>query len=397
MVVNNASFVPNLYPDLVELDSLQLRVIVDNEVDHMSVGPAYKSGQAQELYKDKRNRDEVKSKPGAGCGSCGCDGNDHNHNTPTDTVAFDFEDLVVAGHGLSMLCIGIKDGKEHRVLFDTGPTPSLYRANARRLEIDHAKIEAVVLSHWHIDHSGGMLDAVKSCTEARRGQPIDPVIVDLHPDRPDERGACLKRPTPDDDRYEYVAWGSDPTLEALEKEGAKIALSDKAHTLCEGYFGVSGEIPRRTSYETGIPNHCRWFAKEGHWKDEQEIMDERYLVARVKDRGLVVLSGCSHAGIVNVCQDVHLAFDAQNSSSSSSNIKPNHIALVAGGFHLAGGHFEARIPHTVRDLKEVAPELLAPGHCSGWKARAACDEAMPGRVVSLGAGSVYTIAPYPKA
>ncbi|KAG0267777.1 hypothetical protein DFQ27_008274 [Actinomortierella ambigua] len=392
------AFEPNEYPDLIELDSLQLRVIVDNEIDHMSAGPAYKSGQAQELYRDPRNRDPVKSKPGSG--SCGCGDHDHgSDDTRVDTVAFDFEDLVVAGHGLSMLCIGVKDGKEHRVLFDTGPTPSLYRANARRLEVDHAKIEAIVLSHWHIDHSGGMLEAVKSCTEARRHQPIDPVVVDLHPDRPDQRGACLKRPTPEDDRYEYVAWGADPTLHALEKEGAKIALNDKAHTLCEGYFGVSGEIPRRTSYETGLPSHSRWFAAEGCWKDEQEIMDERYLVARVKDRGLVVLSGCSHAGIVNVCQDVHNAFKtpaSSSSSSSSSEIKSNHIALVAGGFHLAGGHFEARIPDTVRDLQEIGPELLAPGHCSGWKARAACDDAMPGRVVSLGGGSVYTIAPFPK-
>ncbi|KAG0223120.1 hypothetical protein BGW42_006095 [Actinomortierella wolfii] len=395
MPPNNPEFVPNKYPDLVELDSLQLRIIVDNEVDNMSSGPAYKSNQARELQRNKLNIDATKSKPGVGSGCCGCldHGDGHSHeNTPVSSVAFDFEDLVVAGHGLSVQCIGVKDGKEHRILFDTGPTPSLYRANARRLKIDHAKIEAIVLSHWHIDHSGGMLEAVKSCTEARHNLAIDPVIVDLHPDRPDSRGACLKRPTPEDDRYEYVAWAADPSLEELKKAGAKVALSDKSHTICEGFFGVSGEIPRRTHYETGFPNHSRWYEDKGCWKEEQEIMDERYVVARVKDRGLVVLSGCSHAGIVNVCQDVQLAFaPSAHSSSSSSTVKENHIALVAGGFHLAGPAFENRIPETVRDLQEIAPELLAPGHCSGWKARYACDAAMPGRVVSLGVGSVYNI------
>lgn len=112
-------------------------------------------------------------------------------------------------------------------------------------------------------------------------------------------------------------------------------MNAKPHTICENYFGVSGTIPRRTSYETGIPNHVRWSDASKSWSSEPEIMDERYLVARVCGKGLVVLTGCSHAGVINVCQDVQRAFGPDNGGDK--------IFFVAGGFHLAGASMETRI------------------------------------------------------
>lgn len=207
----------------------------------------------------------------------------------------------------------------------------------------------------------------------------------------------------------------------------KVSKNAEAHTICDSFFGVSGTIPRKTTYETGIPNHVRWSESTKTWSAEQEIMDERYLVARVRSKGLVVLTGCSHAGVINVCQDVKRAFGAGNKND-------DHIFFVVGGFHLAGGSMETRIQgksqftrffvmtalvylslslelqylihthaflsitsarmlniETVKDMKEINPAYMAPGHCSGWRAKSALENAMTGQVVSLGVGSDFFI------
>ncbi|KAG0228166.1 hypothetical protein BGX31_006703 [Mortierella sp. GBA43] len=372
----------NSFPGLVELDALHLTVIVDNEVDIMSSAPIEigQSTQAGKLYKDKRNIDLDKSTQPEG------QPHPHAHGEQTGcptvrTVAFDFNDLCCGAHGLSILVTGVKDGVEHRVLFDTGPQPSIFLENARRLEIEFGKIEVIVLSHWHIDHSGGMLAAVDKIRDARSKQGLAPVLVDLHPDRPDQRGACLTKPSPgSEDPIEYVAWGKDPSFKDLESTGGKVWLNDKAHTVCDGFFGVSGLIPRQTSYETGIPSHVRWSEDTKSWRSEPEIMDERYLVARVKSKGVVVLTGCSHAGVINVCKDVKRALLDGNAAAGEPG-----LFFVVGGFHLSGASVETRI-------QEINPSFMAPGHCSGWRSKLALEKAMPGRVISLGVGNEFLIS-----
>ncbi|KAF9087584.1 hypothetical protein BGX29_000754 [Mortierella sp. GBA35] len=389
----------NLFPDLVELDALRLTVIVDNEVDFMTSVPKELglTTQAQYLFKDRRNLDKDRTTTPTDhahshshSDATQTGGDEDESNRGMTTVDFDFNSVCCGAHGLSILLTGIKDGVEHRVLFDTGPHSAIFLENAKRLEIEFEKIEVIVLSHWHVDHSGGMLAAVERAQQARQQQSsgVSPVVLDLHPDRPDERGTCLTRPSPEGaplKPMEYVAWGKDPSLQALESAGGKVTLSAKAHTICENFFGISGEIPRRTTYETGIPNHVRWSEKSHSWSSEPEIMDERYLVARIRSKGLVVLTGCSHAGVINVCQDVQHAF------SGSNGTKGEDIFFVVGGFHLAGGSMETRIEETVRDMKEINPAFMAPGHCSGWRAKSALEAAMTGKVVSLGVGSDFFI------
>ncbi|KAG0278106.1 hypothetical protein BGZ96_002546 [Linnemannia gamsii] len=395
----------NKFPGLVELDVLRLTVIVDNEVDNMSSVPKELglTTQQQSLFKDHRRLDKDRSTvtvpPTSG-------GHTHAHTHATEdgkddaskrgmtTVNYDFSDVCCGAHGLSVLLTGVKDGKEHKVLFDTGPHSAIFLENAKRLEIEFEKIDVIVLSHWHIDHSGGMLAAVERCQHARRQQQqqsASSVVVDLHPDRPDERGACLTKPSPPGstaplEPIEYVAWGKEPSFPALESAGGQVSLNAKAHTICENYFGVSGTIPRRTTYETGIPNHVRWSDASKSWSSEPEIMDERYLVARVRGKGLVVLTGCSHAGVINVCQDVQRAFGPAEDNGGDK------IFFVAGGFHLAGSSMETRIQETVKDMKVINPAFMAPGHCSGWRAKSALENAMIGQVVSLGVGSDFCIA-----
>ncbi|KAI1292710.1 hypothetical protein EDD11_008600 [Mortierella claussenii] len=361
----------NTFPDLVELDALRLTVIVDNELDFMSSVPKELglTTQAHKLFTDKHNIDKDKSTTGKD--------EDHSQGA-VRTIAFDFNDVCCGAHGLSILLTGIKGNVEHRVLFDTGPHSAIFLENAKRLDIEFENIEVVVLSHWHIDHSGGMLAAVEKIHEAK----------EKHRQHGHSTGtgdaAVSSKPS------QYVAWGADPSVEGLEKAGGQVRLNGKAHTICDGFFGISGEIPRRTTYETGIPNHVRWSEADKAWQSEPEIMDERYLVALVKDKGVVVLTGCSHAGVINVCQDVKRAFGSNNDNDNITATN-KEIFFIIGGFHLAGNTVEARIEETVSDMLVLNPSYMAPGHCSGWRAKAALEKAMPGKVVTLGVGSDFYI------
>jgi 7,8-dihydropterin-6-yl-methyl-4-(beta-D-ribofuranosyl)aminobenzene 5'-phosphate synthase len=125
-----------------------------------------------------------------------------------------------------------------------------------------------------------------------------------------------------------------------------------------GLFLSSGDIPRGTAYETGLAGHYTW--KAGQAVADPEIHDERFLAAGVRGRGTTVFSACSHAGIVNVALE------------ALRLLPEGHIDLLLGGYHLAGPPVEGRIGATVEDLvNRVAPRVVSPGHCTGWRAASA--------------------------
>ena len=121
---------------------------------------------------------------------------------------------------------------------------------------------------------------------------------------------------------------------------------------------LSGDIPRRTSYETGLAGHHSWHGD--HVTLDTGIHDERFLAADVRGRGTTVLTACSHAGVINV-------------GLEARRLRPDQpVDLLLGGYHLAGTTVEDRIEPTVADLTDrVAPRIVAPGHCTGWRAAAA--------------------------
>jgi 7,8-dihydropterin-6-yl-methyl-4-(beta-D-ribofuranosyl)aminobenzene 5'-phosphate synthase len=338
---------------LVELDELRILIVVDNETDTLS---SVDEGvpQVPEAAHLLPRLPSIRDFEGHAC-------------KPV------FEHLCWGCHGFSALATGRRGHEEHSVLFDVGPYPDVWLANAKRLGIDLAKIEAIFLSHWHADHSAGIPRVTEAIATARRGENLsEPLVVDLHPDRPDRRGVLL--PT-----GPMALLQEEPTFEAIQAAGGRIETHDEAHVLCGGYFFGSGEIERSTSYETGLVGHHTF--REGGIVPDPLILDERYLAARVRARGVSVFSACSHAGVVNACLDAQRAFDGVE------------IDAVLGGYHLAGKAMEARIPETVRDLEmRIRPRLVAPGHCTGWRAKAAlCDVFAPGRYAPSVVGSLYVL------
>jgi 7,8-dihydropterin-6-yl-methyl-4-(beta-D-ribofuranosyl)aminobenzene 5'-phosphate synthase len=141
---------------------------------------------------------------------------------------------------------------------------------------------------------------------------------------------------------------------ALEGAGFEIVEDRRPSFLLDGSVLITGEVDRTTVFETGFRGHEVWRGRS--WQPDPLILDDQALVLRVGDRGLAVLSGCGHAGIVNIVRQ------AQRLTGERK------LAAVIGGFHLSGPMFESMIAPTVDAFGELSPSLLMPAHCTGWKA-----------------------------
>ncbi|HYE92866.1 MAG TPA: MBL fold metallo-hydrolase [Terriglobales bacterium] len=274
------------------------------------------------------------------------------------------ETICRAHHGLSLLVTAHVGDERRTVLFDAGPEDATFRHNAGILAVDPGSIDAIVLSHGHWDHGGGLVAAVEAVAQAR-GRTVDCYV---HPGMFVQRGSQR----PDGSMYVFKPL-AEP--EALGKAGARVVVSRDRQLIADGLFAVSGEIPRTTPFETGLPGHVRRSAQG--WEPDPLIMDERFLTVRLRDKGTLVFSACSHAGIVNV-----LAHAAETSSAP--------LYGVMGGFHLAGAT-EKIIPETVAGIERFAPKLLAPGHCTGWRALSLMARTFGDELIPTAVGKRYLL------
>lgn len=282
----------------------------------------------------------------------------------------DLENYCCGAHGFSALIETEVEGSKPRLtLFDVGPDSRSLVRNIHSLKIPHSDIERVIISHWHADHSGGLLSFL-----GLRDPSTSPCIIDLHPDRPVARGIA---PPPTFDKV-MARLPPDPTFELIESAGGKVEVDTEGHAVADDTVWVSGEIPRITDFEGGLLGGSRWIQSEdaGKWINEEHLMDERYLCVDVVGKGLVIFSACSHAGIVNVVKDALSKFS-----------RPIH--MIVGGLHLAGPELNARIPLTVDFLSRQmrpSPTYILPMHCSGFNAKIALQEAFGEGCVPAGVG-----------
>jgi 7,8-dihydropterin-6-yl-methyl-4-(beta-D-ribofuranosyl)aminobenzene 5'-phosphate synthase len=315
-------------PDhVVELDELLVTVVVDNTTDTLSSIPAG-IPQLPEIA-------HLLAGPSLG-----------THDGHPMVAVFDR--LCAACHGFSALVTARRGQDAATILFDVGPSGELWLSNAARLGVDLSDIAVLFVSHWHWDHTGALPIVVRAIAAARDRAGHGPPVVDVHPDRPDQRGILTPHGS-------FAMLPEEPTFGQIEAAGGQIAKHADLHALAGGLFLSSGDIPRTTEYETGLHGHHTWRA--GAAGPDPEIHDERFLAACVRNRGTTVFSACSHAGIVNVgLEALHL-------------LPQRPIDLLIGGYHLAGTSAEERIGSTVSDLASlVAPRIVAPGHCTGWRA-----------------------------
>jgi 7,8-dihydropterin-6-yl-methyl-4-(beta-D-ribofuranosyl)aminobenzene 5'-phosphate synthase len=244
-----------------------------------------------------------------------------------------------AEHGVSMLVTTYAGKQKDSFLFDTGVTVDGVLHNMDVLEIKGNELHAVVLSHGHTDHTRGLMGFIK-----RYGRPRVPIV--LHPD------AYLKRKNVRGDGHESEH--IPPSKTDLEAEDVQI-IEERGPTMLLGDHAlVTGQIPRTTPFEKGSPNQVALI--DGKWQPDPWIHDDQAIVLNVKDKGLVVLTGCGHAGVVNTLKCAREMTGVQQ------------IHAVIGGFHLTGPIFEPIVAPTVQALKEFNPSVIVPQHCTGWKA-----------------------------
>lgn len=271
---------------------------------------------------------------------------------------FSLDRPLLAEHGLSCLVRVSAGGRTHDILMDTGISPGCMLHNARQLNFPLDRVEALVLSHGHFDHTGGIGPFL-----AQAGRQV-PLI--LHPD------AFLSR------RLNNPKHGSanlpTPDRAELEKAGADILLRAGPSALASGYLLVTGEVERTTPFEKGFPG---MEYRDGNAWVPDPIRDDQALVINVKGKGLVVISGCAHAGIINTVRYARKITGV------------GKIHAVMGGFHLTGPLFAPVIQPTIDEMKRIDPAYVIPMHCSGWDAINRFMQAMPGRVILNTVGTKY--------
>jgi 7,8-dihydropterin-6-yl-methyl-4-(beta-D-ribofuranosyl)aminobenzene 5'-phosphate synthase len=315
----------------VEADGLEILSLVDNSVDFLSTTNR-KEVQSFRLWTKGRHGKEW---------------------------AGTHAKLPFAEHGFSMLIRILQGGKSHCILFDTGCSSDGVVENAGRMGIDLREVECIVLSHGHYDHFGGLLSALKAINKVNL-----PVIV--HEDMFKARGTASHS----GEIREYPEF---PLKELVNS--AQLIETKQPFLLAEDMLLVTGEIPRETSFEKGYLQHK--ILVKGAWQADPWIWDDRAIAVNVKEKGLVVILGCAHAGVINT-----LAY-AQRITGGIN------VHAVFGGFHLAGKDGEKRIGQTVKALKRINPTLVAPSHCTGWRAMCTVAAALPDAFVWNSVGNFY--------
>jgi 7,8-dihydropterin-6-yl-methyl-4-(beta-D-ribofuranosyl)aminobenzene 5'-phosphate synthase len=264
----------------------------------------------------------------------------------------------LAEHGFSCL-IKTVDSEEHLFLMDAGISGTCLLHNVDLLQIDLGKVEALVLSHGHFDHFFA-LDKVLN--RLPKGIPFI-----LHPE------AFLNR------RLNIAPLGLTVPLPSIDENmlktaGMEVRKVREDSTLGSGRLLVLGEVKRVTEFEKGFP----WAEAEigGNWVNDP-FRDDRGIAVQIKNKGLVVIGGCSHAGIINTVKHAREIAGAQK------------VHAVLGGFHLTGPLFDPIIKPTIEEMKKIAPEYIVPTHCTGWKAINEFARAMPDQFQLNSVGTTY--------
>jgi len=326
---NKASF--NQALALREVDGAEIISLIDNSVDFLSTTGNIEVQQVREWIGERKGEEWIK---------------EHFR-------------LPIAEHGFSMFIRVFHRGRSAQILFDTGGSPDGVVTNAERMGLNLSEVDCVVLSHGHYDHCGGLSAISKVINK-------DDLPIIVHEDMFKTRGVA----NPDGTIRKH------PEFPLEDKViSARYIKTEQPHLICDDMILVTGEIARKTEFEKGYPQHR--VLDGGKWQPDPWIWDDRAIVINIREKGLVVLSGCAHAGIINTI------LYAQQITGVTD------VYAVMGGFHLAGKECEPRIGQTVEQLKLLNPKLLAPSHCTGWRGIYTIAEAFPHAFVWNSVGNLY--------
>jgi len=260
---------------------------------------------------------------------------------------------IVAEHGFSALVTVTKGSSARSVLFDFGYSPWGVAHNMEALGVDATAIEVLALSHGHMDHTGGVYEVAK-----RLRTPIDLV---LHP-RALDTDRYLKLSEDFKIRFPMLKRAE------LEQAGIRVVESTGPRELLGGFGLFLGSVPRETDFEPGMP-FAHYTDASGEHADA--IEDDSSLVFALKDKGLIILTGCAHAGVINTIGYARRLAGV------------DRVHAVMGGFHLGGPAGQAAIPPTLAALKDIKPDYVVPCHCTGRTAILTMERELPGFILNM--------------
>jgi len=267
-------------------------------------------------------------------------------------------DPLLAEHGFSGLVEIFGNSKIHTILMDFGISKIGVPHNLRVLEIDLDKIETFVISHGHHDHVGAIVEVLSPLSKKPR-------TIVAHPD------AFIST------RFRKLPNGNQVPIPGLKKglieeTGNKTIDGRSPALLASGFVLALGEIPRITAFEKGVPST---YYEKGGKIHKDLIRDDTGIVFDIKGKGLVVITGCGHSGIINTVRHAQKITGIEE------------IYCVMGGFHLIGPAGDPLIKRTIEEMKKLDPEVIVPCHCTGHEAIYEFEKTFPAAFVLNASGT----------
>ena len=257
-----------------------------------------------------------------------------------------------AKHGLSFFITAKIDDNEVNIMMDTGPSSDYLLHNADKMGINLQKTDIITLSHGHYDHTGGLMGTLN---KTKKG-----VLVVGHPEIFDPKLSLMPH-------LRFIGTPCKPS--DIESAGGVPLMVTGPAKLANGII-TTGEIQRTTAFE-----NVNGFLAAHKQKLIDDLMpDDQALIINLENKGLVIVSGCAHSGIINTIKH------------AQKITKTKNVYAVLGGFHLSAD--DERIRATVDELKKLDLKFVGPCHCTGKKATEKIAEAFADRCRPLQTGDV---------
>jgi len=297
----------------------------------------------------------------------------------SDTVKYFTDESLLAEHGFAAM-IDLQPGGT-RILWDAGMTPIALLENMRRMKIDPATFDLIAISHGHDDHTAGVTDVLKAIDlqpKARKWEPnaSDEEIMAYLKER---RVPLVMHPAALRERWRVKEDGTKygpvypPPRTEWEAAGAEIILSEGPYRLGPGCW-TTGMVPRR-SFEGAGRSSTRAY-RQGSEFLHDDLEEDQAIVVNVAGKGLVIVSGCAHSGIVNTVDH------AREISGVDT------IWAILGGLHLAQAE-DHEIQRTIDAVEAYHPKTVVPTHCTGFKAMCQFAARMPDEFLHGVVGATY--------
>ncbi len=250
-----------------------------------------------------------------------------------------FANSIKAEHGFSTVVSVNADDRQRTMLFDFGFSSTGAYENAQRLGQDLSQIEMLALSHGHMDHVGGFKTIVKNMNKKE-------LSMVLHP-------AAFKKNRINKVSEDFKVSMPMLTKEEIKDAGVKLIETVQPYPIFDKSLFFLGEIPKTNEFEKGSAS---FYYEENGKEVWDPLNDDSALIAHLKGKGLIILTGCAHSGIINTVKY----------AQKITGIDKIHV--IMGGFHLSGLEFAPIIDKTVESLKDLNPDYIVPTHCTGRKA-----------------------------